>query len=191
MLSHKHFKTIYVEVMKIVRLVAFIILLVFSGISFGVAMRDHKTLDIDCIGAGCQVFFERHEMLAQRTINDCGSYCVDHQSVGSGFRKVRVTSNQYNMQSLSKWPVDQHGRECISLTDNTHERKNRGYDYYTKYTVVFSNRCNKTFTIKIETGSGSIGYVGVPAGGVGKYTCTDGLPVNRDCKGIISWSIGY
>ena len=85
-----------------------------------------------------------------------------------------------------RWPVNQYGQNCLVITDRSSGPAGYGNSKHTRYNLELSNRCNRSFSIKVHTNAGWTGYMSVPAGRSGKWFCTDDLYVNKDCNGIES-----
>jgi hypothetical protein len=82
--------------------------------------------------------------------------------------------------------VDQYGVACIKVVSSKPITKPYEKSTYTIYEYVFQNRCNKGISLELQANSGSTSYIDVPAGKTKKWTCTDGIPVNKDCNGGLS-----
>lgn len=113
---------------------------------------------------------------------------MNKQTVKSFYFLVGVAFYSSGALAANAWPVDEYGQNCLSITESTSERAGYGSSQYTKHIIVMSNRCDHGFTIKVHTHAGWTGYMNVPAGGTGKWYCTDGLSVNRDCHGVDSFT---
>lgn len=113
---------------------------------------------------------------------------MNKQTVETFYLIMGLSFYSFDVIAVNAWPVDEYGQNCLSITKSTSERAGYGNSQYTKHIIEMSNRCNHGFTIKVHTHAGWTGYMNVPAEGNGKWFCTDGLSVNRDCHGVASFS---